>query len=245
VSTEIAATPHDFRRTISTWLDDHGERSDVVELILGHFPQGDKNDKDYQGAIDKLSAVVNLVDRSNWRVNASSKHKQEAKQRKVARLLTDAFGMIGGYLRRLDRSAEALEQFARGRTLERNAVFEIDSTYNSVNWIVTKLEIEPQRHAELGDDLEIAIKLLDRHTKGTRNRDGWAWADLGTCQVLSRRPGDLERAKYAFDRFVELSSRGDISSCVRVIETVQAALERTDPALCANTAAAIEYLKDT
>jgi integrase len=37
---EHAATPHDFRRTISTWLGDRGERSDVIEMILGHSPQG-------------------------------------------------------------------------------------------------------------------------------------------------------------------------------------------------------------
>jgi len=37
---ESSATPHDFRRTISTWLGDRGERSDVIEMILGHAPQG-------------------------------------------------------------------------------------------------------------------------------------------------------------------------------------------------------------
>jgi len=35
-----SATPHDFRRSISTWLGDHGERTDVIETILGHSPQG-------------------------------------------------------------------------------------------------------------------------------------------------------------------------------------------------------------
>jgi integrase len=35
-----SATPHDFRRTISTWLGDHGERTDVIETILGHSPHG-------------------------------------------------------------------------------------------------------------------------------------------------------------------------------------------------------------
>src|SRR5262249_6856523 len=35
-----SATPHDYRRSISTWLGDHGERTDVIETILGHSPQG-------------------------------------------------------------------------------------------------------------------------------------------------------------------------------------------------------------
>jgi integrase len=35
-----SATPHDFRRSISTWLGDRGERSDVIEMVLGHSPQG-------------------------------------------------------------------------------------------------------------------------------------------------------------------------------------------------------------
>ena len=31
---------HDFRRTVATWLADRGERSEVIEAILGHAPQG-------------------------------------------------------------------------------------------------------------------------------------------------------------------------------------------------------------
>jgi integrase len=34
-----AATAHDFRRTVATWLADYGERSEVIETILGHAPQ--------------------------------------------------------------------------------------------------------------------------------------------------------------------------------------------------------------
>jgi integrase len=37
---ELAATPHDFRRAISTWLADRGERGEVIEAILGHAPTG-------------------------------------------------------------------------------------------------------------------------------------------------------------------------------------------------------------
>ena len=35
-----SASPHDFRRTVATWLADRGERSEVIEAILGHAPQG-------------------------------------------------------------------------------------------------------------------------------------------------------------------------------------------------------------
>ena len=37
---ERSASPHDFRRTVATWLADRGERSEVIEAILGHAPQG-------------------------------------------------------------------------------------------------------------------------------------------------------------------------------------------------------------
>jgi integrase len=33
-------TPHDFRRAVSTWLGDRGERPDVIEAIAGHVPRG-------------------------------------------------------------------------------------------------------------------------------------------------------------------------------------------------------------
>src|SRR5262245_22086529 len=35
-----AVTPHDFRRAVSTWLGDRGERPDVIEAIAGHAPKG-------------------------------------------------------------------------------------------------------------------------------------------------------------------------------------------------------------
>ena len=37
---ERAITPHDFRRAVSTWLGDRGERPDVIEAIAGHAPRG-------------------------------------------------------------------------------------------------------------------------------------------------------------------------------------------------------------
>jgi integrase len=33
-------TPHDFRRAVSTWLGDRGERPDVIEAIADHAPHG-------------------------------------------------------------------------------------------------------------------------------------------------------------------------------------------------------------
>lgn len=33
-------TPHDFRRAVSTWLGDRGERPDVIEMILSHSVRG-------------------------------------------------------------------------------------------------------------------------------------------------------------------------------------------------------------
>jgi integrase len=35
-----AVTPHDFRRAVSTWLGDRGERPDAIEAIAGHAPKG-------------------------------------------------------------------------------------------------------------------------------------------------------------------------------------------------------------
>jgi integrase len=35
-----SVTAHDFRRALSSWLGDCGERPDVIEAILGHAPMG-------------------------------------------------------------------------------------------------------------------------------------------------------------------------------------------------------------
>ena len=98
--------------------------------------------------------------------------------------MTDAIGMIGGHLRRLGKPEDALERFALGRMLESNRAFGIVSSYNSVNWLVTKIELQPEDQVQVAQDIDLTIDFLTALTQGARNQDGWAWADLGTCLTL-------------------------------------------------------------
>ena len=52
---ERAATAHDFRRAVATWLADRGERSEVIEAILGHSPQGVTR-RHYNMSLQRLSS---------------------------------------------------------------------------------------------------------------------------------------------------------------------------------------------
>ena len=113
-----------------------------------------KNNKDYHGAISKLNTAIDLIEESSWRLSSSSRTTQSPEHRKVAAMLTDAVGMIGGHQRRLNRPNEALEKFALGRAFETNPVFAIVSSYNSVNWLVTQIELDPQRLATLAEEIE-------------------------------------------------------------------------------------------
>jgi hypothetical protein len=199
-----------------------------------------KDERNYEGAIGELETAVRRLDRSSWHVKPTSREPTR-EQRAVARLLTDAHGMIGGHYRRLNQPESALANFDCGRQFEKNPRFEIESTYNTVNWLVTKIELEPESHKAISSEIHAATGLLDGHTKGRRNQDAWAWADLGTCQLLSLPTEKVDQALASFQKFAQLCDRDSLGSPVRVIEMLHASLSRAGLQQSANTQRAIDW----
>src|SRR5262249_19690404 len=124
---EAAASQMPERATSPFALLEQG----IANLL--NFSKLRKGEKDYTGAISQLQAVVNLIHSSSWRVNISGEGMLSTEHRKLAIIMTDALGMMGGHYRRLSDPHTALSCFLRGSTLERNPVFGIVSSYNSVN----------------------------------------------------------------------------------------------------------------
>jgi hypothetical protein len=197
---------------------------------------------DYEGAVAELAGAVERLNESSWSVKATGR-KPTWEQRRVARLLTDAYGMIGGHCRRLNQLERALASFERGSQFEKKLVFEIESTYNTVNWLVAKLELEPESYTIIAGDIDTATRLLEGHTKGRRNQDAWAWADLGTCQTLSSLDDKAEEALASFQKFAQLCDRGSIGAPLRVIETLHSSLLRAGLPQMANTQRVIDWLR--
>lgn len=203
-----------------------------------------KSEKNHSGAIDVLRGAIDLIRGSAWPISDKSRDKQTSEQRKLATVMSDAHGMIGGHFRRLNRPSDALESFKAGRAYERNPVFGITSSYNSVNCLVVEIEQRPQSQTEMGDDIGQTVEFLSWLTQGVRSEDAWAWADLGTCHTLSMHNEDIDAAKAAFSKFILLSSRESIGSPLSVLESMHDRQSRAGVAFTAKTQAVVDFLRE-
>lgn len=205
---------------------DEIERKRLLAKINEHveLAKASRDDGDFEDAIDELQLAVALIDRSNWNYEESSGLAGEADQ--IASRLADCLGMLGGNQRRLNRFDDALASFVRGRQIEEDRRYAINSSYNMVNAITLPIEIGTATAREQREALVRAVEALDfQTTRGSRRVDSWAWADYGQCALLL---GDLGRATIAYSEFKRLSSDDALSSHINVLSRIRNALKSRD-----------------
>lgn len=175
-------------------------------------------------AIAQLKIAVKLLDSARWSAGIDPRTGPSAEHKLAAAQMADCQGMIGGNLRRLNKVAEALTYFKKGRKLEEDERFEIESTYNLGNALSAAVEIGSKpTSAAMRATLKSTLAAMKRRTEGNRHRDRWAWADLGQCCLLL---GDFDRARQAYERFLELGDRkSTVDTVLPVLRKLHAALE--------------------
>jgi tetratricopeptide (TPR) repeat protein len=199
-----------------------------------------RDDGDIPSAIDALEDAIQALDRSPLSDRLLQTDAPSGPQKKLAFQLADCLGMLGGNHRRLDRFAEALAAFTRGRTIEESEKLEVPSSYNLVNAITLPLEIERQSSFQQEAALRRAIAAIQRQVRlEERRNDRWAWADLGECQLLL---GDLEGAKTSYKRMRELGNPDTAASVLPVLLRLEKALE-SDPKVTEALRQGIEWLQ--
>lgn len=115
----------------------------------------------------------------------------------VAWELADCLGMLGGSLLRQGDVDGAIEAFRQGRDLEMSSAYDLELTYNTVNFLVARLlESGWETVRESRSDLAEVTRRLQARTAGSAAGDVWTWADLGMCEFLGGR-FDLARSAYA------------------------------------------------
>jgi tetratricopeptide (TPR) repeat protein len=147
-------------------------------------------------------------------------------ENEIASRLADCLGMLGGNQRRMNRFDDALASFVRGRKLEEDRRYSINSSYNMVNAITLPIEIGTATASEQRDALSKALQALDfQTTRGKRRLDRWAWADYGQCALLL---GDLRQATTAYKEFKRLSNDDAVVSHIKVLARLRDALQSRD-----------------
>lgn len=215
----------------------------LLELEIQELFDAAKSLRDegrYSDGVAKLESALGLLRDAGWEgVNEDSEDAIAAPT-----LFAEAFGMMGGQLRRAGSHDAALQAYERGREYEERS--DTPSSYNAVNVIVSKLQSGQWTRETVREDLERAIRLLQRQTRGVRARDVWAWSDLGRCRMLA---GDLDGSEDAYRRMIKLwvpdaMDTDPIDSELSTLESLRGVLEQTDEEGARLVAGAIEFLRE-
>jgi tetratricopeptide (TPR) repeat protein len=178
-------------------------------LALKASAKSARDDEDWDGAIGDLQEAIEFL----------RDHMAESSQPVpswLAAEFADTYGLIGGIQRRwglrldgedrrrhLEASVTAYDEgFSYERDLQPNEA----NTYNRVNRLVSRvlldtrvLQKDGDAAFEVADELQRAEEILTEETESVRQRDPWAYCDLGTVRLLRGMPNALS-AFHQLDR---------------------------------------------
>jgi Tetratricopeptide Repeats-Sensor len=170
-------------------------------LALKASAKSARDDDDWEGAVSDLQEALDLL----------RDHMAEAPQPAPSGLaseLADTYGLIGGIQRRwgLQLNGEERERhlqesvaaYDEGFSYERDLPPNEANTYNRVNRLIGRvlldahvLEKDGDAVPEFTDELRSAEEVLTQEIGSTRQKDPWAYCDLGTVQLLLGKPDAL------------------------------------------------------
>jgi hypothetical protein len=181
-------------------FEDLDEVLDEV-LALKATAKSARDDEDWEGAISDLEEAIDLL-RDLVPVASTPVPSR------IASELADIYGMIGGIHKRwglpldgeerrhhLEASVAAYDEgFRYERDLELNEA----NTYNRVNRLVGRVLLDPSilqedgaATSEVAEELRRAEGILTEQVGAARQKDPWAYSDLGTIQLLRGAPDAL------------------------------------------------------
>jgi len=151
----------------------------------------------------------------------------------------DAYGMKGGTYRRMDEPGKALEEYKKGRELEREYR---KSTYNASN-VITLVVSQGQASPtddDVQEDLKEVIGDLEKTTQSARADEWWAWSDLGQFLLLA---DNVEKAKSAYSRALNTGPRTDeVKRHVQILKELENGTRSRVPGVAKNITSIINQL---
>jgi len=169
-------------------------------LALKASAKSARDDEDWSEAIEDLQEAIDLLQRRLPEPPAPVPSWLAAE-------LADTYGIVGGVEKRwglsltgadrhrhLQASVAAYDQgFRYEHDLEANDA----STYNRINRLVGRVLLEPGilqgegADLDLDGELEKAETILTEQLRSMRQKDPWAYCDLGTIRLLRDKPDAL------------------------------------------------------
>lgn len=153
-----------------------------------------RDHEDWDKAIDDLREAIRFL-RARMAATSSSFPNSLATE------LADVYGLMGGVQRRwglklngVDRQhhlKESVAAYDEGFYYEKDLHSKDANTYNRVNRLVGRVLLDPHVLNEVTDELLMTEVILDEEIGSARQKDPWAYCDLGTIQLLLGNPDAL------------------------------------------------------
>ena len=167
-------------------------------LALKASAKSARDDGDWAGAISDLQEAISILRARKTEASRSSPGALAAE-------LADAYGLMGGIERRwglqLSGSERESHLAASVAAYDQGFVYEKDlppneaNSYNRVNRLVGRVLLNPDvlegTVPEILGKLETAEEILTEQIESARQKDPWAYCDLGTIRLLLGKPDAL------------------------------------------------------
>jgi hypothetical protein len=156
-------------------------------------------------AADALRRAIELVEPQIASHSESSKDFDgftSQNLRDLALQLADCYGSLAGIRRRQNDLAGALEFYAKGRALEQNKAYGINSTYNQVQWLVIQVLLDRglvvNEDAEFRNEISKVLAVFSEQI-GKDPQDPWLRSDKGLLQTLLGQETEAQRSWREMD----------------------------------------------
>ena len=193
-----------------------------------------RDDRDWDSAIADLNDAIDLL---QDRLEESSAAPEWLKAE-----LADTFGMIGGIEKRWGLQLEdeqrrrhlkaSVDAYDMGFKYEQGLDLDDANTYNRINRLVGRVLLDKNMlrrgdsaASKFAEELRDAEEIVTKEIETARQRDPWAYCDLGTVRLLRGKPDalsvfhDLERLRpepYVYESVLStLQPLSDVASDIR------------------------------
>jgi tetratricopeptide (TPR) repeat protein len=202
-----------------------------------------KDESLFKDALDVLEDARTLLKKeleNPWGAVETNRLLQE-RVMQVAAEMADCFGIAGGEYRKRKNLPGAIDMYDQGCEYEENPVYAIQNSYNIVNSIVLRITGNLASLESLDTRIKSAIGVVRKQIDTSRERDWWAWADLGLLYVLSQAQ-DL--AIECYRKIRDLGAKEEhLSSISDVLKQLQGQIKESYPDIAEFIQQCIDLLK--
>lgn len=191
----------------------------------------EQRDSLFKEALDVLQEAIEILkdELDNLKEVQEKNSLLEAQCSDLAAEMADCLGIAGGTYRKWGLLPEAIKMYDQGCLYEEDSTYLIQSSYNMVNSIVLRVTEDITSLTSLKKRIETAIHVVRKQINSSREKDWWAWADLGLLYVLSEAD---ELAIEVYRKIKDLGAKEDhITSISSVLKQLGLQIEESYPSI--------------